>query len=128
VRRRFGYRRLTFRFATKVLCPSGLAIKPGRVSWHYIAANERLRRKLHGRLRDELLNETLFTSLMHWKIGGAIITMCGLIPGSAGLHQRSMPLILIAARTKALRWRLHALAPVQMATARLSVQLDNNWG
>src|SRR4051795_8478927 len=47
-------------------------IKPGSVGWHYIAPGKPMQNafveSFNGRLRDEFLNETLFTSLMQTRL------------------------------------------------------------
>jgi transposase InsO family protein len=70
-----------------------------KVGWHYIAPGKPMQNafveSFNGRLRDEFLSETLFTSLMQAGLaledGGKTTTMCGLIRGSAGWRPRSMP-------------------------------------
>ena len=112
-----------------------------QVGWHYIAPGKPMQNafveSFNGRLRDEFLNETLFTSLMQarlrWKTGGATTTRCGLIRGSAGWRQPSMPQTSYHNTAKALR---SPMAPrlglmfqlCKMATTRLSGQLDKSRG
>ena len=97
---------------TEFTCNAMLAwSKETAIDWHYIAPGKPTQNafieSFNGRLRDEFLNETLFTSLMQgawrWKNGGATITMCGLIRGSAGWRPRSMPQTSHRNRAKALR-------------------------
>ena len=82
-RRRFGYRRLDHLIALRgkprtVVSDNGteltwLAIlrwsQERKVKWHYIARGKPMQNgfieSFNGRLRDECLNETLFTSLSH---------------------------------------------------------------
>ena len=62
------------------------------VDWHYIAPGKPVQNafieSFNGRLRDEFLNETLFTSLSQARprsrSGGATTTPCGPIPASVG--------------------------------------------
>lgn len=61
------------------------------VGWHYIAPGKPQQNgyneSFNGRLRDELLNETLFRSLPPapcWRPGGATTTSAGRTPSSAG--------------------------------------------
>lgn len=63
------------------------------VRWHYIARckphQNGFNKTLNGRLRNELLNETLFRSLRHalsgWRLAGAIATKPGLTRSWDGL-------------------------------------------
>jgi putative transposase len=74
------------------------------VGWHYIAPGKPMQNafveSFNGRLRDEFLNETLFTSLMHARLAledwrrdyNHVRPHCG----SAGWRPRSMPQLLTA--------------------------------
>jgi transposase InsO family protein len=66
------------------------------VGWHYIAPGKPQQNgfieSFNGRLRDELLNETLFKSLPHagrcWRPGGSITTRCAHTARSATKYLR----------------------------------------
>src|SRR5215475_13867825 len=68
-----------------------------RVAWHYIAPGKPMQNafieSFNGRLRDELLNETLFTSLAQARInsdvGKPTTTIRDLTRNSDGRHHRS---------------------------------------
>ena len=70
-----------------------------RVEWHYIAPGKPQQNafveSFNGRLRDELLNETLFTSLTMfarpWPLGKTITTPSGRTARSAISRRQSMP-------------------------------------
>jgi putative transposase len=112
-----------------------------RVDWHYIDPGKPMQNpfieSFNGRLRDEFLNETLFTSLMQARLAleecGATTTPCGRIRASAGSRQPSTPPNSHRNRAKALR---SATAPrlgrllrsCMTATARLQSPLDESWG
>jgi putative transposase len=62
-----------------------------KVEWHYIAPGKPMQNgfveSFNGRLRDELLNETLFSAIAHARVilaGAPIITPIGHIPGLDG--------------------------------------------
>ena len=70
------------------------------IEWHYIAPGKPMQNgfveSFNGRLRDELLNETLFPSLHHARVTPAAqaartITLNGPTPVSAGRPQPSLP-------------------------------------
>jgi transposase InsO family protein len=111
-----------------------------KVDWHYIDPGKPVQNtfveSFNGRLRDEFLNETLFTSLMQarqaleeWR---AITIWFGRILALAGLRQLFMPQHSRHYWAKAPR---SAMAPrlgpwlypcMMQATARLEPQLDEN--
>jgi putative transposase len=70
-----------------------------RVKWHYIAPGKPMQNgfieSFNGRLRDELPNETLFTSLAQARVaiacGAPTTTPRGRIPKSPGRHRPSSP-------------------------------------
>jgi putative transposase len=111
------------------------------VDWHYIDPGKPVQNafieSFNGRLRDEFLNETLFTSLMQarltleeWRRDS---TPCGRIHASAGSRQPLTPRNSHHNRAKALRSAMASrLGPLlrlcMMATARLWTPLDENKG
>ena len=103
-----------------------------KVGWHYIAPGKPMQNafveSFNGRLRDEFLNQTLFTSLMQARLAledwRRDYNMCGLIRGSAGLRPPSTPRTSHRNRAKALRFAMAPrLGPLlqlcKMATAGL---------
>jgi putative transposase len=75
-----------------------------KVGWHYIAPGKPMQNafveSFNGRLRDEFLNETLFTSLMQARLAledwRRDYNHVRPIRGSAGWHPRSTPQLLTA--------------------------------
>jgi putative transposase len=102
-----------------------------RVAWHYIAPGKPLQNafieSFNGRLRDELLNETLFTSLAQARVvsdaGGPITTTHDHTRGSDGKRRPSSPSPAIRRRDLALRY-VEGSAPAPVATTAQPGQIQ----
>ena len=109
-----------------------------KVAWHYIAPGKPVQNAFAesfiGRLRDELLNETLFRSLAHTrsKPGVPTTTTSGLIRGSAGCAQPATPQLggplRCAPPTAPLRGPPPSPPSRASSTVRLQQWLDKSWG
>ena len=109
-----------------------------KVAWHYIAPGKPVQNAFSesfiGRLRDELLNETLFRSLAHTrsKPGVPTTTTSGLIRGSAGCAQPATPQhggpLRCAPPTAPLRGPPPSPPSRASSTVRLQQWLDKSWG
>jgi len=80
-----------------------------RIEWHYIAPGKLTQNafieSFNGRLRDELLNETLFTSLaQRWPHGWAITTTSAHTARSGTSHRANPSIAVLADRSGAVRY------------------------
>ena len=114
-----------------------------RIAWHYIAPGKPMQNafieSFNGRLRDELLNETLFTSLARpasrSAAGEPTITTLGHIRSSAGRRHPSsrLPTTRVGIWRCAMPRAPRQLPPLPLPgwahpTARTNSDLDKTWG
>lgn len=112
------------------------------VEWHYIAPGKPMQNgfieSFNGRLRDELLNETLFSSLAQakprWRTGETITTPCAHTPGSVGTHRPSFaetfsfPSGSDTSPNERLRADTLYHRPPDKPTPETNSELDKTWG
>jgi putative transposase len=108
-----------------------------RVDWHYIAPGKPIQNafieSFNGRLRDEFLNETLFSSLVHARV---MLASWRPIPVSAGRRPPSSPTPSRGvSRRCAIPPAPRQLTPLPLTppkrenpTARANSKLDESWG
>jgi putative transposase len=114
-----------------------------RVAWHYIAPGKPMQNafieSFNGRLRDELLNETLFTPLAQarvaWGVSGRITTVHARTLDSDGRHLPSSPSPSIRAgiwrcTTPRAPRQLPSLTPPdrEIQTPEANSRVDKTWG